>query len=127
MCGPIWVYLPPAYDSDPERRFPTVYVIQGYTGHVGCVGEPRDHSDSRMSKTADMLFAREDVPGCVMVYVDAWTGVRWLAVRRLRRAPATTTPICVTTLSRRVDANYRTIPTVARAPSPASHRVASER
>ena len=31
---PLWVYLPPGYDSEPGRRYPSVYVIQGYTGHV---------------------------------------------------------------------------------------------
>ena len=31
---PIWVYLPPGYDTEPGRRYPSVYVIQGYTGFV---------------------------------------------------------------------------------------------
>ena len=31
---PLLVYLPPGYDDDPDRRYPSVYVIQGYTGHV---------------------------------------------------------------------------------------------
>ena len=31
---PLYVYLPPGYDDDPARRYPSVYVIQGYTGHV---------------------------------------------------------------------------------------------
>jgi hypothetical protein len=31
---PVLVYLPPGYDDDPARRYPVVYVIQGYTGHV---------------------------------------------------------------------------------------------
>ena len=31
---PLEVYLPPGYDDDPERRYPSVYVIQGYTGTV---------------------------------------------------------------------------------------------
>ena len=31
---PLLVYLPPGYDDDPDRRYPAVYVIQGYTGHV---------------------------------------------------------------------------------------------
>ena len=31
---PLWVYAPPGYDDDPTARYPTVYVIQGYTGHV---------------------------------------------------------------------------------------------
>src|SRR4029077_16240329 len=31
---PLLVYLPPGYDDEPDRRYPSVYVIQGYTGHV---------------------------------------------------------------------------------------------
>ncbi len=33
---PLWVYLPPGYDDEPDRRYPSVYVIQGYTGHLRC-------------------------------------------------------------------------------------------
>ena len=31
---PLWVYTPPAHDAEPERRLPTLYVIQGLTGMV---------------------------------------------------------------------------------------------
>ena len=31
---PLLVYLPPGYDDEADRRYPVVYVIQGYTGHV---------------------------------------------------------------------------------------------
>jgi hypothetical protein len=26
--------LPPGYDGEPDRHYPSVYVIQGYTGHL---------------------------------------------------------------------------------------------
>ena len=29
---PVYVYTPPGYDAEPERRYPTVYLIQGLTG-----------------------------------------------------------------------------------------------
>src|SRR5437899_1305001 len=32
---PVVVYVPPGYDDDPDRQYPSVYVIQGYTGQVG--------------------------------------------------------------------------------------------
>ena len=32
---PLYVYLPPGYDAEPGRRYPTVYVIQGYTNATG--------------------------------------------------------------------------------------------
>ena len=28
------VYTPPGYDDGPDKRYPSVYVIQGYTGQV---------------------------------------------------------------------------------------------
>lgn len=31
---PLWVYTPPGYDDDPERRYPTVYMLIGFTGQV---------------------------------------------------------------------------------------------
>ena len=31
---PLWVYLPPGYDDEPERRYPSVYMIQGLTGQL---------------------------------------------------------------------------------------------
>jgi hypothetical protein len=31
---PVEVYVPPGYDDDGDRRYPSIYVIQGYTGTV---------------------------------------------------------------------------------------------
>src|SRR3954463_13364433 len=31
---PLWVYVPPGYDDEPDRRYPAVYMIQGYTGSL---------------------------------------------------------------------------------------------
>src|SRR3954449_1913563 len=30
----VYVYLPPGYDTEPDRRYPSIYMIQGYTGQV---------------------------------------------------------------------------------------------
>ena len=38
---PLWVYLPPGYDDEPERRYPSIYVIQGLTGQVDMWAEPQ--------------------------------------------------------------------------------------
>src|ERR1700732_3398547 len=69
---PLWVYLPPDYDDDRDRRFATVYVIQGYTGHVA-MWRNRTPFRQPFPETADAMFARGEAPGCVVVYVDAWT------------------------------------------------------
>jgi S-formylglutathione hydrolase FrmB len=68
---PIWVYVPPGYDDDPAARYPAVYVIQGYTGHVAMWAN-RSAFRQPFVETADAVFA-DGTPGCVVAYVDAWT------------------------------------------------------
>src|ERR671919_44417 len=31
---PLWVYVPPDYEEEAERRYPTIYMIQGLTGQL---------------------------------------------------------------------------------------------
>jgi hypothetical protein len=68
---PLWVYTPPGYDEGAER-WPTVYMIQGYTGHVGMWANRMPYRQPFL-ETADAVFASGTAPGCVVVYVDAWT------------------------------------------------------
>jgi Putative esterase len=68
---PIWVYLPPGYD-DSDARYPTVYVIQGYTGHLMMWANRMPYRQPFI-ETADAVFASGEAPPCVVVYVDAWT------------------------------------------------------
>lgn len=70
---PLWVYTPPGYDTQREARYPTVYVIQGYTGHVAMWANRMPYRQPFI-ETADALFASDDAPPCIVVYVDAWTG-----------------------------------------------------
>jgi S-formylglutathione hydrolase FrmB len=67
---PLWVYVPPGYD-DGDERYPAVYVIQGYTGHL-TMWANRTPFRQPFVETADAVFAG-GAPGCVVVYVDAWT------------------------------------------------------
>ena len=69
---PLWVYLPPGYDDDPERRYPSVYVIQGYTGHLA-MWRNRSPYRQPFPETADAVFASGQAPPVIVVYVDAWT------------------------------------------------------
>src|SRR3954465_9739938 len=70
--SPLEGYMPPGYDDAPERRYPSVYVIQGYTG-----SEPMWHDRSpfrpTFPETTDALFAAGGAPPCIVVLVDAWT------------------------------------------------------
>jgi S-formylglutathione hydrolase FrmB len=69
---PLWVYLPPGYDDDPDRRYPAVYVIQGYTGHLA-MWRNRTPFRQPFPETADAAFASGDAPPALVVWVDAWT------------------------------------------------------
>jgi S-formylglutathione hydrolase FrmB len=71
---PLRVYVPPAYEGEPESRFPAIYLIQGLTGQLDMW---RNRSAFRPSvpELVDRLFAEEDCPPALVVFVDAWTSV----------------------------------------------------
>src|SRR3712207_3208853 len=60
----------PIYDR--ERRYPSVYVIQGYTG-AGPMWHNRTPFRPTLPEAADALFAGGGAPPCILVFVDAWT------------------------------------------------------
>ena len=72
---PLWVYVPPGYDDEPERRYPSVYVIQGYTGQLDMWRNRSPFGAKTFPELADELFAREAAPPCIVVWVDAWTSL----------------------------------------------------
>jgi hypothetical protein len=71
---PLWVHLPPGYDDDPERRYPSIYVIQGLTGQLD-MWRNRSAFRKNFPELADELFASGGSPPCILVYVDAWTSI----------------------------------------------------
>lgn len=104
---PLWVYVPPGYDDEPDRRYPTVYVIQGYTGYLPMW---RNHTPWRQPfpELADQVFARGEAPPVIVVYVDAWTA---LGGSQFLDSPATGryhSYLCEEIVPW-VDANYRTL------------------
>src|SRR5262249_56598079 len=70
--GRVGVALRRGCEEEPDRRYPSVYVIQGYTGHLAMW---RNRSPYRQPflETADAVFARGETPPAIVVYVDAWT------------------------------------------------------
>jgi S-formylglutathione hydrolase FrmB len=71
---PLWVYLPPGYDDDPDRRFASVYVIQGLTGQLD-MWRNRSPFRRNFPELADEMFARGEAPPVVVVWVDCWTSL----------------------------------------------------
>jgi S-formylglutathione hydrolase FrmB len=66
------VYVPPAYDAEPERRFPAIYVLQGHTGQLD-MWRNRSAFRPNVPELVDRLFAEEGAPPALVVFVDAWT------------------------------------------------------
>src|SRR6478752_9246130 len=66
---PLWVYVPPGYDQEPERRYASIYLIQGLTGQLDMW---RNRSAFRKNPTElmDELFAGGDAPPALLVWVD---------------------------------------------------------
>lgn len=104
---PLWVYVPPGYDDNPARRYPTVYVIMGYTGHIA-MWTNRTPFRRPFPELADEVFASGGAPPAIVVYVDTWTsygGSQYLD------SPATGryhTYLCEEVVAW-VDAHYRTV------------------
>jgi S-formylglutathione hydrolase FrmB len=69
---PLWVYLPPGYEDQPQRRYPTVYQIQGLTGQLD-MWRNRSPFRKNFPELADELFASGEAPPCIVVWVDCWT------------------------------------------------------
>ena len=104
---PLWVQLPPGY-GDGGQRYPVVYVLQGYTGHVA-MWRNRTPFRRPFPERADEVLSDPAVPDCLVVYVDAWTSY---GGSQFVDSPGTGryhTYLCEEVVPF-VDAHYRTVP-----------------
>ena len=69
---PLYVYLPPGYDDDPSRRYPSVYLIQGLTGQLD-MWRNRKAFQPSVLESVDRWFAEHPEHPAIVVFVDAWT------------------------------------------------------
>ncbi len=69
---PVYVYTPPGYDADPDRRYPSVYLIQGLTGQVD-MWRNRKFGQPSVVEALDTWFATDGAAPAIVVFVDAWT------------------------------------------------------
>jgi hypothetical protein len=108
---PLWVYVPPGYDEEPDRRYPSIYVIQGLTGQVDG-WRNRTPFRKNFPELADELFASGESPPAILVWVDAWTS---LGGSQFIDSPGTGRyhTYIAEELVPWVDANYRTHPEAA--------------
>jgi len=105
---PLWVYLPPGYDEESTRRYPSIYMIQGLTGQLD-MWRNRSAFRKNFPELADELFVQGEAPPCIIVWVDCWTS---LGGSQFLDSPATGryhTYLCDEIVPW-VDVQYRTLP-----------------
>jgi len=105
---PLWVYVPPGYDDDPQRRFPCVYVIQGLTGQLD-MWRNREAFRPSYLENIDELFGSGEAPPALVAFVDCWTSI---GGSQFLNSPATGRYqdfLCDEVVAF-VDGRYRTIP-----------------
>jgi enterochelin esterase-like enzyme len=101
----VYVYLPPGYDAHPKRRYPVVYLLQGYPGGPldwFRAGEIQDQMDA--------LLRYHLVQPMILVAPDANGG--WLHDSEMLnqvRGPQVETYLTRTVVAA-IDARYRTVP-----------------
>jgi S-formylglutathione hydrolase FrmB len=66
----LWVYLPPGYETSPDMRYPTLYMLHGYTGNYMYFKEAKFHS-CRMGEISDKLLADGLINEMIIVMPDA--------------------------------------------------------
>lgn len=71
---PVYVYTPPGYDDEPDRRYPSVYVIQGLTGQLD-MWHNRKFGQPSTLEALDDWFASDPQAPAIVIFVDAWTSI----------------------------------------------------
>ena len=66
---PLWVYLPPGYDTESDRRYPSVYVLQGYGDQLASWHNFRAYRPT-FPQAIDRMFAAGESPPAIVVFTD---------------------------------------------------------
>ena len=69
---PLYVYRPPGVEKDHPKPLPSVYVIQGFTGQLD-MWLSRQAFEPTMIERLDAMYAANQCPDAIIVFVDAWT------------------------------------------------------
>jgi S-formylglutathione hydrolase FrmB len=68
----LYLWLPPGYEADTERRHPAIYVLPGYGSAVEEWAN-RDLFEPTIFERLDTLYAQDAPPPCIYVFVDGAT------------------------------------------------------
>ena len=109
---PLYVYTPPGYGDDADRRYPSVYMLQGLTGQVD-MWRSRKAFARTTPEAVDDRFALEGTAPAIVVYLDAWTSLGGSQFLDSAGTGRYHTYLCEEVVPF-VDARYRTLPEAAR-------------
>ena len=119
---PLWIYVPPAYAAQPDRRFPSIYLIQGMTGQVD-MWRNRTAFRPNVPELIDRALREGRLPADARRRGRLLDVVWRLAVHRLARdGPVLRVPLRRGRLLRRLP-----LPDAGRACSPRTHRQVERR
>jgi len=71
---PLWIYLPPGYVREEDRRLPVIYMLQGMSGQLD-MWKSRSGFRRTPIELFDELFSDPQTPPCLLVFVDCWTSL----------------------------------------------------
>ena len=71
---PLWVMVPPGYESDEAGRYPAIFMVQGYTGQLD-MWRNRHPWRRNFPELAHEGMVSGDIPPCIVVWIDAWTSL----------------------------------------------------
>ena len=69
---PVWVQLPPGYDTTPARRYPVIYVLMGYGGLLPNLSHRRPY-EATLPELVEALLVGDRDRQFLTVYLDGWT------------------------------------------------------
>jgi S-formylglutathione hydrolase FrmB len=70
---PLWVSLPVGYDDEPDRRFPSIYVLQAFTNQLDMWRNRSAFRPNPLELVDELFGGSEPAPPAIVVWVDAWT------------------------------------------------------
>jgi Putative esterase len=71
---PLYVYSSPGVAAGGTRMVPSVYLLQGYSGQLD-TWLARKQFEPTIVERLDAMFAGDECPDAVVVFVDAWTSL----------------------------------------------------
>ena len=72
---PLWVSLPATYDEEADRRYPSLYVIQGLTGQLDMWRNRSAFRPNPLELVDERFNGPDPAPPAIVVWVDAWTSL----------------------------------------------------